>query len=112
MRTPTDSSIGKRIRALRTLKQITMSDLAIKSRIGMDHLSKIEVGSRGISIPTLMSIAKALSTSTDYLLGLSDMPTSPEDATLKEVIIILRGQKPENKAIMLSTLRSLDKSLS
>lgn len=53
-------SLGRRILALRTAKQLSQEKLAEKAKMSMKHLGKIERGTANASIKCLTEIAKAL----------------------------------------------------
>jgi transcriptional regulator with XRE-family HTH domain len=63
---------GDRIRRLRRAADITQKDLAKQVEVEQAFLSAIEKGHKQCSVSTLVAIAKALGTSTDYLLGVED----------------------------------------
>jgi transcriptional regulator with XRE-family HTH domain len=53
-------SLGRRILALRTAKQLSQDKLAEKAEMSVKHLGKIERGTANASIKSLTGIAKAL----------------------------------------------------
>ena len=59
---------GHRIKHLRKKRNLTQEQLATALHISTDHLSKIELGKRGISIDLLFDISAALNASFEYLL--------------------------------------------
>lgn len=66
------NTVGVRIKRLREDLDVLQKDLAAKIGIGNSHLSQIERGEKRPTSETLASIAKALDTTTDYLLLLTD----------------------------------------
>ena len=60
--------IGKRIRKIRQERNMTQEILAEKLNVSNQHISDIERGLNGMSIPSLMEICKALDTDADYIL--------------------------------------------
>lgn len=62
------ASIGNRIRQVRIAKSISQRALAERANINQANLSHIENGSAKFSLPTLISIANALSVGTDEIL--------------------------------------------
>lgn len=64
--------LGKRIREARMLRKLTQPEMARKLGLSLRTYQKYEEGSRNPQLDTLVSIATALSVSTDWLLGLSD----------------------------------------
>lgn len=65
-------TMGKRIRLLRSEKHMTREMLAEKIDVSSRFLADVELGKAGVSLHTLTRICKVLSTSSDYLLGISD----------------------------------------
>lgn len=60
---------GKRIKDLCRQKGITLRELAEKSNTTQVSMSRFIAGARMPNAPILKNIAKALETTTDYLLG-------------------------------------------
>lgn len=60
--------IGSRIRQRREYFRLSREQLAEKMSISVRFLTDIELGIKGMSIPTLMNFCKVLSVSSDYLL--------------------------------------------
>lgn len=50
------SDIGKRIRYLRTSKQISQEELAEAAELSVTHISHIETGNTKLSLPTIVKI--------------------------------------------------------
>ena len=65
---------AKRLKALRVQSGLSQADIARKIYISQQAYSKYEVGTSTPNPETLAALAKALNTTTDYLLG-SDSPT-------------------------------------
>ncbi len=61
-------NVGKRIRKQRELLGYTREALAEKLDITPKFCSDIELGLKGMSVPTLCRISEILSLSTDYIL--------------------------------------------
>ena len=61
-------NIGKRIRAARKKKGISQLELALRVDLTPAHMSHIETGNTKPALPTIVSIANALSVSVDDLL--------------------------------------------
>lgn len=61
-------AIGKRIKIARIKADLTQEQLAEKIEISPTHLSNIETGSTRVSLNTIVSIANALSVTSDDLL--------------------------------------------
>ena len=66
-------SIGGRIRKQREFLGLTREQFAEKLDITPKFCSDIELGIKGMSVPTLCRIADTLSLSTDYILFGKDM---------------------------------------
>lgn len=60
--------LGKRIRQLRLSKSWRQIDLAAHSRIGKNHISELERGTREIGLRNLEAIADALGITIDNLV--------------------------------------------
>lgn len=61
-------SLGKRIRALRTGKGWTQTDLSVHLDMNRGHISDIEQGKREVGLITLQVIARGLDTTMAALL--------------------------------------------
>ena len=62
------AEFGHRIKHLRKKRNLTQEQLATALHISTNHLSKIELGKRGISIDLLLNISAALHVSFECLL--------------------------------------------
>lgn len=63
-----NQATGKRIRRLREENELTRDELAAKAEITSKFLYEVESGKKGLSASTLLKIARALSSSCDYIL--------------------------------------------
>lgn len=95
-------STGKRIKALRTSREINQKELlsSLKAQgveIGPSFLSQVESSKKQPSLELLIALARALGTTTDYLLMLSDDP-SPAASTETQIVIDI--QDPAERALM------------
>ncbi|MCC8125910.1 MAG: helix-turn-helix domain-containing protein [Lachnospiraceae bacterium] len=80
--------LGKRICSFRTKQGLTQDDLAEKSNLSRDHIYKVEVGKRTLSLDSLVAIANALGTSSDDLLVDSlEHPTSTSGSELHRLLL-------------------------
>ena len=61
-------AIGQRIRKIRKAHKLSQETLSERIGISVTHMSHIETGNTKLSLPMLISIANALSVSTDTLL--------------------------------------------
>ena len=60
--------IGTRLRNARTMKKCTQEYVANKLGVSSQHISEIERGLSGLSIPSLMEICRILDIDADYIL--------------------------------------------
>lgn len=98
-------SIGERIAIQRKAVGLTQKELAEKLHTSREIINYWEKGSRDIKTENIILLAKHLFVSTDYLLGLSDNPTT--DEATKSLCKTLRLsdkaikflQEPKNKSI-------------
>ncbi len=58
--TKNDITIGKRIRRLRKLAELTQEQLAEKINVSTTHVGLVETGYRRMSLKTLHKVAKVL----------------------------------------------------
>lgn len=65
-----------RIRERREALGLTQVELARRANIPQTSISHYEVGDREMGSTALLGLARALECSADYLLGLTDDPTS------------------------------------
>lgn len=78
------NTTGKRIKRLRLDYSWNQVDLALRLQelgfeVGDSHISRIEKSTRNPSPELLSGLAKALGTTTDYLLLLTDNPLPSDD---------------------------------
>ena len=86
--------LGNRVRALREHKQWTQQDLARESGLKRPHINLIENSKRIPGADSLAKLAKALDTSSDYLLGISDLSgPPPSPSTLSRVERLLLNEE-------------------
>ena len=64
-----ESEIGKRIKAFRTERKITLENLATQTGFTKGYLSKVEKAKKSPPVSTLSTIAQALNASISSLLG-------------------------------------------
>lgn len=65
-----------RIRSLREDSDLTQSDIAHMLGMSQTGYSKYETGENDIPTQVLIKLAAFYHTSTDYLLGITDVPTA------------------------------------
>lgn len=78
------NSIGDRIKALRKELSLTLKDLSEKANISISFLSDIENGRSNPSLERLNDIAKALDTTTSYLLGENQLVNEKNETQLNK----------------------------
>ena len=66
--------IGKRIVHLRELKGWSQREIALRVKLNASVMNRIESGERPVKDQELADIARALDTTSDYLLGITDNP--------------------------------------
>ncbi len=71
-----EAEIGKRIKAFRTEKRITLEGLALKTGFTKGYLSKVETSKKSPPVSTLGIIARALGVTISALLG-EEAPRTP-----------------------------------
>ena len=83
---------GDRIRQLRNDMGMTQAEMVVRLQklvgaVNQSHLSQVERGERGLAPDTLAAVAVVLETSTDYLVGLTDDPTT--HGNMEEQVILV-----------------------
>ena len=83
---------GDRIRQLRKDMGMTQADMVdrlqkLVGAVNQSHLSQVERSERGLAPDTLAAVAVVLETSTDYLVGLTDDPTT--HGNMEEQVILV-----------------------
>jgi len=71
-----EHEIGKNIRMIRKLKELTLEDLAGKTGFTKGYLSKVENSEKAPPVSTLLNIAKAMGVGMSKLFGEGHEPTS------------------------------------
>ena len=61
-------SMGKRIRKIRRERNMTQEALAERLNVSNQHISDIERGLNGMSVPSLMDLCRALDADVNYIL--------------------------------------------
>lgn len=77
------ATVGRRIKRLRNSQDLTVQDLALRSKVSAGYISEIERGLSAVSIDKLTQIAEALRIKLDTLLG-----ETPDEELAKEVVQI------------------------
>lgn len=81
-----EAEIGKRIKAFRTDKRITLEVLAQKTGFTKGYLSKVETSKKSPPVSTLGIIARALGVTISALLG--------EEASRTSLCLVRQGERP------------------
>jgi transcriptional regulator with XRE-family HTH domain len=74
---PRDPTIGQRIVETRERKGWKQKELATRASIPVPTLNRIERGQQSLFAERVVTLARVLGVSTDYLLGRQDTPTPP-----------------------------------
>ena len=98
------TTIGKRIKELRMQKHLTQAVLAEMSGIEPSNISHIERAATKLSLPTLVSIANALSMTVDALL--CDSIEQSKDSYKSEAQAILDGCTINEVRILTETMKN------
>jgi len=110
--------LGQRIRAARLAAGFSQERLAEMVGLTSQHISHTEVASTKISLPALVKISNALSTSVDKLLSdnvldskphiLDDFQTLLDDCNGDEAYIILQAAESIKKSIRTRKLKRVE----
>ena len=101
--------IGKRIKEIRTRRNIPQTMLAAKAEISEPYLSNIECGKKKASIEVLIRIANALDTTVDCLL--SGIQLKDGGHYENDVAELMKGCTQYEKRVILEMAAALKKSL-
>lgn len=120
-------STGKRIRALRTDRDMNQKELMLELKthgvdVGPSFISQLESNTKQPSLEMLTALAKVLGTTTDYLLMLTDDPlparssdsqividvaSRTERALLEDWVDLMQDVEPERQRAILDAVRML-----
>lgn len=87
------SEIGERMKAQRELLGLTREELAERMDITPRFCYDLELGLKGMSIPTLCKLSSVLKVSTDYLL----FGETPENQGLSNSIALIESCPAEKR---------------
>ncbi len=76
-----NAQIGGRIRTLREEKKLTVKELAARAGVSEKYIYEIERGRKSFSVKTLCRLARALSTSCDYIMFGGERTDRPPEET-------------------------------
>ncbi|MBS1413182.1 MAG: helix-turn-helix domain-containing protein [Christensenellaceae bacterium] len=79
------NTIMDRVTKMRLKAGLSRQELTEKSGVSFDIISNLEDGKGGISGDNVLMLAKALNTSFDYLMGLSEDSTPPKKSLLAQL---------------------------
>ena len=103
------SRIGERIKKYREKLKMTQQMLGEETDYSVQHISHIETGKTKLSVQCLLDIANALHVSVDELVcGYNTASSVILDQEIKE---LLDDCTPQEKQIILETMKSLKSSL-
>lgn len=97
-------SIGTRIKIARIKARLTQEMLAKKTGLSVVHISNVENGNTKISLPSIISIANALSVCVDDLL--CDNVTYSNHVFNKEAQEVLSDCTPKEIRVLVDILKS------
>ena len=99
------SFLGKRIRAERLKRNLTQSKLAEDLEISDSYMSYIELGTKSLSLDTLIKIAKRFGISIDYLL--QDIVISDDENTVEQFRCLIQNKSAKEKQMALDVIRTM-----
>lgn len=102
-------AIGKRIKIARIKADLTQERLAERINISPTHLSNIETGTTRVSLSTMVSIANALSVTSDDLL--CDSIVMAKAQFEKDIALLLEDCDEYEIRIVKDMIASLKESL-
>jgi transcriptional regulator with XRE-family HTH domain len=100
-----------RLKELREQKGLTQEELAQVVGSSQRQISKYENGIQQPTSPVISSLADALNTTADYLLGKTDDPAVPLKGDLsameKHAVELIRHASPDKRKEMLRVLEAM-----
>ena len=97
--------IGKRIKEVRTDRQLTQEYLAKVTDVNVSHISNIETNKVKVSLTLLVQICNALGVTVDYLL--ENEYHNPTSVIEKELLNMVKGMKKEKQETLLRIAKVL-----
>lgn len=95
---PINIEVGQNVKRVRERAGLTQEDFAELVGLGEKHISAIECGAAGVSLPTLKRICTLLSVSADTILfGNANDGGQDERAAATQFIIDRLSRLPDNK---------------
>src|SRR5699024_7661049 len=97
--------LGKRIRELRTERQMSQEELSCKAKISPAHVGQMERGLKRTTIDTIAMIASALDVPVANLFTMDAVPADPQNAILEKINAQLIGMGEEEQKDILRMIR-------
>lgn len=101
--------LGQRLRTIRKKQKLTQEQVAELANISPQHFSGIETGSAKVSLPALVRLCNALSTTPNDIL--MDSVTQSAPMLLHDVAETFGDCTPDETYLMLSQAKNLKKAL-
>ena len=97
--------LGKRIREERLRLGLTQEHLAEDIHISTAYLGQIERGERSVTLDKLVTLAKRLGVTVDFLL--SDYITPSEDSSINRLYQLMHGRTAEELDLAINIIKLL-----
>lgn len=97
---------GQRIKTRRKLLNLTQGDVAALTEISQKQISRYETGENDLTGANAVSMAAALHTTTDWLLGRVEYNAELSDGE-NELLILFRSKTPDQQMRILDIIRLL-----
>ena len=101
--------IGRRIKEIRSSKNLTQAELAEQANVSAPYISHIETETKQVSLITLIRIANALEVTVDTLL--TGHQGSNADEYLADLDFLLKDCSSEEKRIIIDMISAIKKTL-
>jgi len=101
--------IGAKIQYYRTLQGISQESLAEAASVSRRYISDLELGKKGVSVETLISIVNALRITADDILG--DLLLEKKQSLLSMHFDLLNDCTKEETEILIALLQSSKQTL-
>ena len=107
--------IGARISSTRDLRGLTLDDIASHVGVAKSTIQRYEKGTiEKLKLPVLQSIAHALQVDPNWLIGNTDIPSSPASLVLSkdetQLVTDYRSMNPEGRTAALAAVHGLASS--
>lgn len=99
--------IGNRIREIRIKKNISVFELAYRTKTSQSHIYQIEGGSQNMSIELLFKIADTLETDPNTILGVKNNVASVDEA-LNELPLEMKSKLSVLFGAMINQIKEQD----